>query len=169
MYLLKLFSVSFLCILRRNSHSTMYLLKLYSCVIFDSSSTYSHSTMYLLKRTAEWSFLPVLYYSHSTMYLLKLICWGYVDTLINSHSTMYLLKPSVSCTSSSSTSKFTFHHVSIKTFKRFSISLVKKSFTFHHVSIKTEMGSTTDTNKRYSHSTMYLLKLCRTDFETEVN
>ena len=118
----------------------------------------SHSTMYLLKRCAtrrsilctRFTFHHVsiktdfgMYEnvknidSHSTMYLLKLGSSAEeYEADINSHSTMYLLKPQqypLRC-------------------------LIARRFTFHHVSIKTKEDDTLASVRRYSHSTMYLLK-----------
>ena len=70
---------------------------------------------------------------------------------------MYLLKPTV-YVSGLLFPSFTFHYVSIKTFKQATLDINLKSFTFHYVSIKTKQvtkGRMLDFNL---HSTMYLLK-----------
>ena len=93
------------------------------------------------------------------MYLLK--PFRYSQQLLKylySHSTMYLLKR-ISITSAYRNKVlFTFHHVSIKTLVAKHYCKVIISFTFHHVSIKTYKTAKADYEKKYSHSTMYLLK-----------
>ena len=79
----------------------------------------------------------LLKHSHSTMYLLKQSHWEKVAYKDNdSHSTMYLLK-----------------------LIRVSMTKILSKFTFHHVSIKTNtewINKVAD--QMDSHSTMYLLK-----------
>ena len=54
--------------------------------------------------------------------------------------------------------KFTFHHVSIKTYSTFGYLPTINKFTFHHVSIKTHTHFPNKPEQLYLHSTMYLLK-----------
>ena len=114
MYLLKLNrEISVLCC-NNHLHSTMYLLKrIPSCCIYTCICNL-HSTMYLLKQEKPSLIIPDLKYLHSTMYLLKLLAYTLVLLL----------------------SRFTFHYVSIKTWKFINID-------FHSNNL---------------HSTMYLLK-----------
>ena len=75
------------------------------------------------------------------MYLLKLIgVKDVIDECMNSHSTMYLLKLSADMGCLPHQSKFTFHHVSIKTLPILPNINLQITFTFHHVSIKTYEG-----------------------------
>ena len=76
----------------------------------------SHSTMYLLKPIKREEKRHQIANSHSTMYLLKRNGGkGCYSGQCNSHSTMYLLKREASKYYEFALSKFTFHHVSIKT------------------------------------------------------
>ena len=97
--------------------------------------------------------------SHSTMYLLKHgdgnVCysgWCY------SHSTMYLLKPGIRDWSINGSNKFTFHHVSIKTWEcQTHVGLRTYSHSTMYL-LKPSGGGGKSNNVIYSHSTMYLLK-----------
>ncbi len=56
-----------------------------------------------------------------------------------------------------SSSKFTFHYVSIKSMRAYTIDYPSRVFTFHYVSIKSILLKLVRGVIVYLHSTMYLL------------
>ena len=75
------------------------------------------------------------------------------------HSTMYLLIPAISLFRKCFGHLFTFHYVSINSFRFAALSGVLLSFTFHYVSINSALNAWVDSNYNNLHSTMYLLIL----------
>ena len=74
---------------------------------------------------------------HSTMYLLNPeIASEYTNTRSPLHSTMYLLNRAVYYFEKKTYAFFTFHNVSIKSFRSLSYVIIVANFTFHNVSIK---------------------------------
>ena len=99
-------------------HSTMYLLKRihhqYQIIQFYDL----HSTMYLLKLLYQLLLHCYFLHLHSTMYLLKHLQSNLLVNYIRDlHSTMYLLKQNFTNENLNSSVKFTFHYVSIKTYR----------------------------------------------------
>ena len=139
MSLLKRWAVCRVCSPWVALHSTMSLLKpnARSCPGFGSLPL--HSTMSLLKRFHKIYPCSNLLALHSTMSLLKLTYWLPTVPLVES---------------------FTFHYVSIKTFRPYLPFAILRNFTFHYVSIKTLPFLPTALFHLLSlHSTMSLLKL----------
>ena len=71
------------------------------------------------------------------MYLLNHIWWNQtVKQIFDLHSTMYLLNHTVTSSVLSFANAFTFHYVSIKSYKNMRYYHNVPTFTFHYVSIK---------------------------------
>ena len=137
--------------------------------------------MYLLKHLSSQYSLFCIRYSHSTMYLLKLkiavynvkytiFTFHHVSIKTSSKIFAYVfgrtftfhhvsIKTRWLWSTERSSHIFTFHHVSIKTRQCTFYGCITMWFTFHHVSIKTMNHITPVWFCKYSHSTMYLLKL----------
>ena len=119
-------------------------------------------------------------YLHSTMYLFqqrKLIGMSYY--MLNLHSTMYLFQPKYPETANGLTNiyiplciyfnketscninqpySFTFHYVSISTYRLSIVERLHHWFTFHYVSISTKMKKHPCFQQNNLHSTMYLFQ-----------
>ena len=126
----------------------MYLLKPFRYSQQLLKYLYSHSTMYLLKRISITSA-----YRNKVLFTFHHVS---IKTLVAKHYCKVIIS-------------FTFHHVSIKTKTYACCCVFNKSFTFHHVSIKTYKTAKADYEKKYSHSTMYLLKLRRSSAALSLN
>ena len=98
-------------------HSTMYLLN--PGTVFDINNQTTFTFHYVsIKSNPAISVSAPDFYLHSTMYLLNLLTRTQAKIQQpDLHSTMYLLNQFVSDKLESILSKFTFHYVSIKSYK----------------------------------------------------